>query len=414
MQPQHETSADNSYDVVIIGGAFAGASTALLLRRELPEARILVVERKASFDRKVGEATVEVSANFLHRVLGLYDYLSREHLPKHGLRFWFSDRPDRTLGEMTEIGSTEMPRLPSFQLDRSRLDESLLASAADGDCEIARPARVLSVKHDWPASEVRFTAGEDERTVSARWIIDASGRRTFIARERGVHQTVEEHPTAAVWARWHNARDLDSPTEALPAVHASRRLATNHFCGYGWWCWVIPLAGGQTSIGLVYNKELFDLRGDDGLRERYERFIAGQPGLREMLNGATLDESDFHAFSQLPYRTTRYMDRGWGLVGDAASFMDPYYSPGLDHAAFSVYATTRIVASDIAGQLDDATLGSRIDEHNDQFLRSFDRWLSAIYVGKYELMGDAELTRCAFLLDTSLYYLGIVGPVCAD
>ncbi|HEX9287005.1 MAG TPA: tryptophan 7-halogenase, partial [Thermoanaerobaculia bacterium] len=75
------------YDVVITGGAVAGASTAILLRRRVPNARVLVVEKSDRFDWKVGESTVEVSAYFLTRVLKQYDYLSREQLPKQAFRF---------------------------------------------------------------------------------------------------------------------------------------------------------------------------------------------------------------------------------------------------------------------------------------------------------------------------------------
>jgi 2-polyprenyl-6-methoxyphenol hydroxylase-like FAD-dependent oxidoreductase len=42
------------YDVVIIGGAFSGAATALMLKRQLPDARVLIIEKTAEFDRKVG------------------------------------------------------------------------------------------------------------------------------------------------------------------------------------------------------------------------------------------------------------------------------------------------------------------------------------------------------------------------
>ena len=40
---------------------------------------------------------------------------------------------------------------------------------------------------------------------------------------------------------------------------------------------------------------------------------------------------------------------GWALVGDAAAFLDPYYSPGLDHAAFSVEASVALVIADAGG-----------------------------------------------------------------
>ncbi len=416
------TGSDVDFDVVVIGGAFAGASVATLLRRSRPDCRVLVVESAQRFDRKVGEATVEVSGLFLHRVLGLYDHLSRHHLPKHGLRYWLSDGPGRRLSEMSEIGSSQVPRLPSFQLDRSVLDEHLLKVAADEGCTVLRPAKILDVDHDWPTSRVQLEDASGPKQVTTRWVVDASGRHAFLARRMRLRQRVEEHPTAAVWGRWQGVKDLDSASfqrrdensEGLAPVVASRRLATNHFCGYGWWCWVIPLAGGQTSIGLVYDKRLFQVPGDGPLRQRYEAFVRQCSGLAELLADAELDCEDFMSYSHLPYKTSRYIDRGWALVGDAASFMDPYYSPGLDHAAISTFATARLIARDLAGDFDEAALTANVTQHNDDFLRSYDRWLQALYIGKYELMGDAELLASSFLVDTALYYLGVVTPIYKD
>jgi hypothetical protein len=197
----------------------------------------------------------------------------------------------------------------------------------------------------------------------------------------------------------------------LPVVAASRRLATNHFVGYGFWAWVIPLATGQTSIGLVYNKELYQPPDGANLKERYQRFVRETPGLGELVQGAEIDDSDFMALSHLPYRTDQYMGRGWALVADAAAFLDPYYSPGLDHAAISIYATTRILEADLGGRLTTDQLDEKIRMHNVDFLRSYDRWLDSLYIGKYELMGDADLLGSAFLVDTALYYLGVVTPI---
>ncbi len=416
------------YDVAVVGGGFAGAAFATLISRLRPGVRVLLAEGGERHGRKVGEATVEVSAYFLHRVLGLYDLLSRGHLPKHGLRYWFADRPDRPLAEMSEVGASRLPLLPTFQLDRSQIDEQLLALAAAEGVEIARPARVAAADLGWPESRLRIehagVGGEGgERTVAARWVVDASGRHAFLARRLRLRRRVEEHPTAAVWARWRGVADLDGPAvlgadprrQRLPYVTAARRLATNHFCGYGWWCWVIPLAGGETSIGVVYNKELYALPAGDDLRARYRRFLAGQPGLCELVADAEMDEEDFLSYSHLPYTTSRYADRGWALVGDAASFIDPYYSPGLDHASISVYATARIIEDDLAGRLDaPGALAARLDLHNERFLRSYRRWVEALYLGKYELFGDAELTAAAFLVDTALYYMGVVTPVYRD
>ncbi|MCG8462027.1 MAG: tryptophan 7-halogenase, partial [Holophagales bacterium] len=335
--------------------------------------------------------------------------------------------------DMTEIGPGEVPRLPSFQLNRPVLDDHLCRLAAGEGCHVLRPAKVAAAELGWPESRLRLEAGGQSREVSARWVVDASGRQAFLARKLGLHQRVDRHPTAAVWARFAGVPDLDGADflgqdprgGRLPPISASRRLATNHFCGYGWWCWVIPLSDGHTSIGVVYHKELFDLPGEGGLRDRFSRFLHTTPGLRDLVSGAELVRlgrdghgggtaegiEDFMALGHLPYRTERYMGRGWALVSDAAAFLGPYYSPGLDHASISVWATVRLLEQELGGELGEQALDAAIERHNVEFLRSYDRWLDALYVGKYEILGDAELVRSAFLVDTALYYLGVVTPI---
>ena len=67
---------EREYDVVVVGGALSGASTAILLLRELPGLRVLIIEKSTAFTRRVGEASVEISGYFLGRVLGLTHYLN--------------------------------------------------------------------------------------------------------------------------------------------------------------------------------------------------------------------------------------------------------------------------------------------------------------------------------------------------
>src|SRR4051812_905666 len=94
----------SSYDVIVIGGALSGAATATLLLRQNPGLRLLIVEKSAQLTRRVGEATVEVSAFFMGRVLGLTHYLNESHLVKQGLRFWFKNDDVKSLAEASELG----------------------------------------------------------------------------------------------------------------------------------------------------------------------------------------------------------------------------------------------------------------------------------------------------------------------
>src|SRR3981081_2794435 len=87
------------YDLLIMGGALSGAATATLLLRQNPGIRVLILEKSTKLSRRVGEATVEVSAYFMGRVLGLTQYLNESHLAKQGLRFWFTNSEVKTLSE---------------------------------------------------------------------------------------------------------------------------------------------------------------------------------------------------------------------------------------------------------------------------------------------------------------------------
>ena len=80
------------YDVVVIGGSLSGAATATLLLRKNPGLKLLIVEKSTHFTRRVGEATVEISAFFLGRILGMTQHLNDAHLVKQGMRFWFTNR----------------------------------------------------------------------------------------------------------------------------------------------------------------------------------------------------------------------------------------------------------------------------------------------------------------------------------
>src|SRR5437879_11453800 len=137
-------TSDNAsaYDVVVIGGALSGAATATLLLRQNPSLRLLIVEKSAQLSRRVGEATVEISAYFMGRVLGLTQYLNESHLVKQGLRFWFTNDEVKTLADASELGPLYQVRVPSYQLDRAAFDEEVLRRAGVAGAHIMRPVTV--------------------------------------------------------------------------------------------------------------------------------------------------------------------------------------------------------------------------------------------------------------------------------
>src|SRR5215831_421665 len=417
-EPVPGSALPASYDVVIIGGAVSGASAAILLKRRMPKARVLVVEKADHFDWKVGESTVEISAYFLTRVLKQYDHLSREQLPKQAFRYWFVNDRVKSLREASEVGPTQLARTPSFQLDRSKLDEHLLRVAAEEGSEVWRPARVVSVEIGAPESvAIVEREGRERVEVGAKWVVDASGRHAMLARRRAGVTPIDSHPISAIWVRYRDVKDMDGPEVAgtnpsdpfSRAVLASRRLATNHFTGWGYWIWFIPLKSGETSVGLVWDKRLVQPEGSTPW-EKLSRFLDNHPLTRDLLEHATAVDGDCRSYGHLPYFVDQYIGPGWTCVGDAGGFLDPFYSPGLDQMAFSVHARVGLIEKAFSGaaaeEMDEAYA-----EHHRCYGRFFRYLYESIYRDKYYVMGDYDLMTAAFLLDTGLYYAAAIMPI---
>lgn len=395
----------SAFDVAILGGGKAGCLLARQLRRHVPEARVLLVERSRERTFKVGESTVDVCGKYLTKRLALSSYLYTHQLPKNGLRFFF-DREDRggALEDLSEIGSTGLIPFPAFQIDRARLEEDLLRmNAADG-ADVRVGARAVDVRVG-SAGELHEIALEEDGVpsgrVRSRWVVDATGRSSLLARAKGLRRPVSLE-NAAVWGRFRDVRDVDAHgPEAFRARvrHTSRMLSTNHLCYPGYWIWFIPLGRGLTSVGVVMEKG----RLSPGLRseEGFLAFLRSHHAVAQWLEGSAL--VDVMSFGQLAYGTSRFFDarERWALVGEAAAFTDPLYSPGGDAIALANDWVTDLVRRDLAGENQDA-LAERGEIYDRSAQLRFESTL-LLYDGLYGTLGSFELFASKWDLDLACY-----------
>lgn len=397
-----------TYDAVIAGGGLAGLTLARQLQIEAPHVRVLVLEkrrhpvREAAF--KVGESSVEIGAHYFRSVLGLEPVLRSQHLEKLGLRYFFPHDGNQDITRRTELGPAFFPVVPSFQLDRGRLENWLLASLRESGVEVLDDCAVKRIDLQRGNHTVEFTGPGGSGTVRAKWLVDASGRAGLIRRQLGLTRTVN-HGANAAWFRVATRVKVDDwsddPAWKARVPTGERWLSTNHLMGKGYWTWLIPLGNGSTSIGIVADNDLHPYSRIN----RYERAVEWlrefEPQCARVIEALPPDYlEDFLALKHYAHGCERVISPdAWSLVGEAGVFTDPFYSPGSDFIAIGNDLTTDLITRVVAGE--DVT--ARAEAFNVNYLRLYDAFLR-LYDGQYRLMGNAQVMTAKAAWDNGCYW----------
>jgi flavin-dependent dehydrogenase len=341
-------------------------------------------------------------------VLGLERHLLATQLKKFGFRFFFSDGSS-AFDRVTELGASTFLPTPSYQLDRGILENDLGRMVREHGVRFVDGALVrdFDIGAAGEPHRVRYATAAGEQSVGARWLVDASGRAGLLKRRLGLAEA-NGHDANAVWFRIDARIDVDDwsddPAWLGRCNPPKRWLSTNHLVGDGYWVWLIPLASGAHSVGIVADAQRHPLESMNTFDKAMAWLERHQPRLHTDLQGKRERLLDFAFFRRYSYGCRQVFDgaRRWAVTGEAGVFLDPFYSPGGDFIAISNTYITELVAHDRAG----ASTSGYADLYQRLYL-SFYRAMLPIYVGQYGLFGDPQVLPVKVLWDYT-YYWGVL------
>jgi flavin-dependent dehydrogenase len=319
-------------DVFVIGGGPAGSTIATLLARRGFDVVIAEKDRHPRFH--IGESLLPINLELFDK-LGVLDKVDSIGLRKYGAELNSPLHEAPTTMKFCEAWDKSYPY--AYQVRRSELDQILFNHCIDAGAKGVQACRVTGVDLAHGDRTLVSTASEDagQRRWATRYLVDASGRDTFLANRFSIKQRNKRHVSAALYGHFSNARRL--PGEAAGNISL-------FWFEHGWF-WFIPLRDGITSVGAVCDPAYFRRRTTEPNRFLQET-IALCPPLNERLRDARL-VADATATGNYSYSAQHMVGERYILVGDAYAFVDPVLSSGVLLAMQNAFAGADVVEASL-------------------------------------------------------------------
>jgi len=303
----------SKFDAIVIGGGPSGSSAATRLAQR--SRRVLLLEKEHFPRFHIGESLLPCSMP-LFEELGVLPALNAHgFLTKYAAEFVTADG---SLTRRYAFADGLIPGAPSaFEVDRSEFDQILLQNASKRGVDVREGMTVtrFDMSQDGVEVQARDEAGKST-AFSARVLLDATGQASLVAGRLGLREMDLGLKNFAVFSHFEGA-----------VRHAGKREGdiTVVLVPGGWW-WIIPLAGGRTSVGQVGPASM--LRGRKPDESYFHEQIAKTPYLAQRLASA-VRVAPVRTISDYSYVSKQLAGDRFVLIGDAGAFIDPVFSTGV-------------------------------------------------------------------------------------
>jgi flavin-dependent dehydrogenase len=306
---------DAECEVLVIGGGPAGSTAATLLTRY---GRKVVLLEKSHHPRfHIGESLLPMNLPLFER-LGVLDKVRAMGVFKPGADFEAdNERGYNTFAFNRAIGNSP-PH--AYQVWRQDFDQMLFehARATGADArEGHEVVAVTQVSARCSHAEVRVDDGKTYR-ITTQYVIDATGRDTFLASKKRLRRKNPEHQSAAIFGHFRGA-------QYRPGEDAGNISIYRFDQG---WMWMIPLPNGVMSIGAVCRPAYLKQRKGKTVDFLWQTLRLSE-GVRQRIEQAELIGEEVRVTGNYSYDSIRMGGPGWVMVGDAFAFLDPVFSSGV-------------------------------------------------------------------------------------
>jgi len=325
-------------DVIVIGGGPAGTTAATELARRGRRVQLFEKSRHPRFH--IGESLLPMNIPILER-LGVLAEVDRI-----GVRKPAADFPaDNERGFNVFDFSKSLERLPgyAYQVKREQFDEILFRNTQRAGVDTYENTEVVSATTSAESASVtvRDAAGQT-REVRARYLIDASGRDTFLGNALKLKKRHARHRSAAIFAHFTGVERRAEPWTGNISIY---RFGAG--VGVGW-IWLIPLSDDITSIGAVLLPEQMKRR-TGSLEEFLMNILHSVPALKARMAHAKL-HGNLEATGNYSYECREHSGRRWIMAGDSSAFVDPVFSSGVYLAMHGASRAADLVDAVLTGE----------------------------------------------------------------
>lgn len=342
----------SSPDVLVIGGGPAGSAVSTLLARK--GWKVVLLEKAEHPRFHIGESLLPQGMAALER-LGVLEQVRACSVLKLGADF---PNDDGSYSVFDFRNSLRAQPNFAFQVKRAEFDKILFDNARASDVEAYENTRVTAVDF---ADDDAITVHAGDRRWTPRYLIDASGRDTFLANKLKIKQKNDKHASAAVFSHYEGVRIREGRDAGNVSIY-------RHDHG---WLWLIPLSGGVTSIGAVCYPEYLKQRTGT-LEDFLLQTCDTVPELKERMAGSKR-VADVHATGNYAYECTRMNGPCWTLLGDAYSFVDPMFSSGVFLALHGAEKCAETVDGILREPAKEKRLQQKFEKHLETGLDEF-KW----------------------------------------